>query len=290
MYAPRAVSFPVSIVLTLAVWFAFAWSMQHAPKGSPRTSGDLGEARSRGGLANQFATEVVRFFDDQDPRSVSETDGVPEPDFWGQVPELLPLPQESREAIAKDLPEIYENRSLTARNLFRSDVDLDGDGDLDMALLIRLSRDTAVGAVLSYTPKKRFALNGSFRLAGKFTCKYKGQLGFERCFQVIRTGAGSAHIASYGELISEEDETVEQPSYGWRLFRLEEEKLVEKLRLEDTCSSRDASQLMPVGNVEEDLLLHTQGCAVESCQVWHYTREVGKWTEAPGSAHCEDAD
>lgn len=286
MRARRSLSLPIAMGVTLAVWYGFLWTMQHAPATGVRRGGDMGEARSRGGPANQFATEIVRFFDDQDPRSADDAAGSSAADFWGQVPQLLPLPEESREAIRADLPEIYENLSLTARNLFRSDVDLDGDGDLDMALLIRLSRDTAVGAVLSYTPKKRFEWNGSFRFAGKFTCNYSGPLGFERCFQIIRTGAKTMHIASYGTLPSEDAPGSEMPKHGWTLFRLEDDKLVEKRQLEDRCATGGGSEIVPVADVAEDLITHTGNCDTERCEVWRYTCETGKWTKSSDVSWC----
>jgi hypothetical protein len=280
MRARHSLSVPISVGVTLLVWYGFLWTMQHAPTTGLPQGGNPGKARSRGGLANQFATEVVRFFDDQDPRRADEAASSSSSDFWGQVPELLPLPEESREAIRADLPEIYENLSLTARNLFRSDVDLDGDGDLDMALLVRLSKDTAVGAVLSYTAKKRFEWNGSFRFAGKFTCNYEAPSGFERCFQIIRTGSGAMHIASYGALDADDDVSADSRKRVWRLFRLEEEQLVGKVQIEDSCPTVRGSKLKPVPEVSEDLMTHTEECKPARCQVWHYSRDTGKWQES----------
>lgn len=311
--------------------------MQHAPGRRPAGSGDFGASRSQGGLANQFASAVVRFFDDQDPRATSSDTGFgDEPrdgaihesgdsfgmEFSGQIPEFLPFPEESRKALAEDLPEIYDNPSLSSRNLFRSDVDLDGDGHLDMALLIRLSRSEAAGAVLAYTPKLRFQLSGAFRLAGKFHCEFTRAQDFERCFQVMRTGSGLMHIASFTRVNTHPDATADTHSkvpFRWRLFRLVDGELRKTGKIDEACAPNSGNHLRPVGAVDNDLLIHRTACPTPRCQVWRYrqpgldaaldpdhpgarepeilgddqqqgsSRADGFWELAPGAEiHCED--
>ncbi|MCW5963193.1 MAG: hypothetical protein KIT83_04065 [Bryobacterales bacterium] len=292
MRAPRSLSLPLAIAVTCGVWYCFLWTMQHAPVSRSRGGGDFGGARSQGGLANPFASAVVRFFDEQDPRTVADDSPVTELKFSGQIPDLLPFPDESRETIAQELPELYSNPSLSSRNLFRSDVDLDGDGHLDMALLIRLSRDRALGVVLAYTPKQRFRLSGSFRMAGKFACDLAEAQDFERCFQVMRTGSGAIHIASYSLLPPRENEGDPLPldgNAGWRMMRLEEGDLRETGRILETCPGQIRNLVQPVGEVDEDLLLHTLACPERRCRVWRYAERGTGWTEAANAAeHCEE--
>lgn len=292
MRAPRSLSLPIAFLVTCGVWYGFLWTMQHAPVSRSRGGGDFGGSRSQGGLANPFASAVVDFFDDQDPREVEEDTQTFEPAFSGQIPDLLPFPDESREAIENDLPEIYSNPSLSSRNLFRSDVDLDGDGHLDMALLVRLSRDRAVGVVLAYTPKKRFQLSGSFRMAGKFPCDLAGPQDLERCFQVLRTGAGRMHIASYSQLPVREDPegpVLEGRQAGWRLMLLEEGAIRGTGQILDTCPEETGNRVQPVGDVDEDLLRHILSCPERRCKVWRYQVKEQSWLEAPEAAeYCEE--
>lgn len=292
MRAPRSLSLPITIVVTCGVWYGFLWTMQHAPVSRARGGADFGDSRSQGGLANQFASDVVRFFDNQDPRSVADDAPAPDLAFSGQIPDLLPFPENSRQAIAQDLPELYSNPSLSSRNLFRSDVDLDGDGHLDMALLIRLSRDRALGVVLAYTPKQRFQLSGSFHMAGKFACDLAQAQDFERCFQVMRTGSGALHVASFSLLPPRESEAEllpENGSSGWRLKILKDGELLETGNILETCPGQTQNRLQPVGGVEEDLLLHTLGCPERRCTVWRYRQEEGKWAEATNAEeHCDE--
>lgn len=295
MRAPRSLSLPIAVVVTCAVWYGFLWTMQHAPVSRPRVGSGTGDSRSQGGLANPFASAVVQFFDDADPRAVEEDSPTDEPGFRGEIPDLLPFPDESREAIARDLPEVFANPSLSSRNLFRSDVDLDGDGHLDMALLIRLSRDRALGVVLAYTPKQRFQWSGSFRMAGKFACDLPGPQDFERCFQVFRAAGGGMHLASFSLVPPRESAeaviTDPRPS-GWRLMRLEDGTLRDTGQIETSCSPLIQNRLVPVPPGDKDILLHIKACPERHCRPWRYAAkgdEPGQWIEAPESAPlCEE--
>lgn len=253
MRSPRSISLPLSFLLTCAVWFAFLWTMQHAPVSRRAGSGeDVGGARSSGGLANNFATAVVKFFDDQDPREVEEGASPVEPVFDAEMVEYLPLPKLDRKELAKDLPEVFANLSLTPRNLFRSDVDLDGDRDLDLALLVRISKTEALGAVLEYVGDEKF------RFAGKFTCTYERAEDFPKCFVVLLTGAGRMHILSH-TIDLQEEKAVEDAAGGgvgealpgWRRYRLEDGRLADYGRMEDfVCPApgRAASRTEPGSN------------------------------------------
>jgi hypothetical protein len=302
MRAPRTLSLPIAMAVTFGLWYGFLWTMQHAPVSRIRAGSYEGNSRSQGGLANQFASAVVRFFDDQDPRSVPET-GPADDDplaaaFSGEIPEFLPLPPESREAVATELPELVKNPSLSSRNLFRSDVDLDGDGHLDLALLIRMSRSKAVGAVFSYVPKQRFQLQGEFRFAGKFECYFGGVQGFEDCFAVIRSGSGQMHIASRSlaqdPAVSRQTANAGEPLTqvaAWRMWRLHEEQLQSTGVVEDACVMPSRNRLHAVRDNDQDLLLHTTFCPQRACGVWRFEWPAtadAQSTAVPDSAASAD--
>jgi hypothetical protein len=250
MRSSRSLSIPLSLVLTFCVWFAFLWTMQHAPVSRRTGSGEDFGARSSGGLANNFATAVVKFFDNQDPRAVEEGAAPTEPVFDAEMVEYLPLPKLDRKELAKDLPEVFANLSLTPRNLYRSDVDLDGDRDLDLALLVRISKTEALGAVLEYVGDEKF------RFAGKFPCRYARAEDFPRCFQVLLTGAGKMHLLSRtlelgegtgnaeAEALVGGDRAVPEKARraGWRWLRLEDGALVKVGEFEDPVCAPTGSQ------------------------------------------------
>jgi hypothetical protein len=292
MRAPRSISLPIAMAVTFGLWYSFLWTMQNAPTSRVSVAGYDGSPRSQGGLANQFASAVVRFFDDQDPRAVPEgSSGGSDPldaAFSGQIPEFLPLPPESREAVATELPELVSDPSLSSRNLFRSDVDLDGDGHLDLALLIRVSRNKAVGAVFAYVPKQRFQFQGEFRYAGKFECYFGGVQGFEDCFTVMRSGSGMMHIASRSlaadpGVPSQTEPGNEAPAASWRMWRLHEGQLEPTGVIDDACVRPSRNRLHPVRDSSDDLLLHTDFCPQRGCAVWRLKQgPVGAVVESEG--------
>ncbi len=265
--------------------------MQHAPVSRPRLGGEFGSGRSQGGLANSFASAVVQFFDRQDPREAEDSAGADMGTFVGEIPEFLPFPEESREAIARDLPEVYDNPSLSSRNLFRSDVDLDGDGYLDMALLVRMSRDRALGVVLAYRPKQRFQWAGSFRMAGKFACDLGGPQDFERCFQVLQTAGGAVHIASYSQVPVRDDANAPLPEErmaGWRLMRLTDGEMRTTGEILDPCPAGTEARVQPLEEPGE-LLRVTVSCPERRCAVWRYQADENAWSAAPeAEALCEE--
>jgi hypothetical protein len=243
-------------------------------------------------LANSFASAVVQFFDGQDPREVDEAAASEAVTFAGEIPEFLPFPEESRAAIARDLPEVYENPSLSSRNLFRSDVDLDGDGHLDMALLVRLSRDRALGVVLAYTPKQRFEWAGSYRVAGKFACDLGGPGDFERCFQVLRTESGAIHIASYSRLPVRATADAPLPTEqrpAWRLMRLQDGELRVAAQMDAICEKATEIRLQPLAGEADGLVRVIASCPERRCEVWRYRDDTQTWSVEPALAsHCED--
>lgn len=280
MRSPRSISLPLSFVITCAVWFAFLWTMQHAPASRRAgSSEDLGGARSSGGLANNFATAVVKFFDDQDPREMEEGASPVEPLFDAEMVEYLPLPKVDRKELAKDLPEVFANLSLTPRNLFRSDVDLDGDRDLDLALLVRLSKTEALGAVLEYVGDEKF------RFAGKFPCRYERAEDFPQCFVVALTGAGRMHMLSHtadleagstGDAAASKGADEAIP--GWRRYRLEGGALVDYGSIEDYACPGPQSA---AGRTERDGLV--QRVALDAEPVQETSEDLLRWT-----GHCSD--
>lgn len=296
MRAPRSLSLPVAVVCTLTLWYVFLWTMQHAPV-SPSRAGDSPEgSRSRGGLSNNFASEVVRFFDDQDPREVNPAKLEEDPVFEGQIPEYLPFPDEARDALAKDLPEIFEDRSLTQRNLFRSDVDLDGDGHLDMALLIRHRDNTATGAVLRYLPKKRFSWNGEFVFAGKFSCTYEQPQDLPLCFQIFRTRNGQAHISNYTKGGDTEfppiaNDASVSSEYETRMYILDAEGVKQTLTVREPCSPNYAKSLWlpPTKDQAVDTLLRKVTCG-KSCQTWRFDTVANKWELRGKDAACREEE
>lgn len=284
-----SISLPLSFVVTCCVWLAFLWTMQHAPGSRPAGSGaDFAGGRSAGGLASNFASAVVKFFDNQDPRELSGDAPDVEPYFDNEMVEYLPLPKVDRKKLAKDLPEVFADLSLTPRNLFRSDVDLDGDNDLDLALLVRLSKTEALGAVLEYVGK------GEFRFAGKFYCRYERAEEFAKCFTVVLTGAGTMHILSHtsdlewkgpsAEATPEADPTPEvrkkAPRSGWRRMRLEKGALASYGEMEDPvcktprpshAASGSDSYVEPVPGSTEDLLRFITPCGERPiCNVYRF--------------------
>lgn len=310
MRSPRSISLPLSFLITCAVWFAFLWTMQHAPVSRRAGSGeDLGGARSSGGLANNFASAVVKFFDDQDPREMEEGASPVEPLFDSEMVEYLPLPKVDRKELAKDLPEVFANLSLTPRNLFRSDVDLDGDRDLDLALLVRLSKTEALGAVLEYVGDEKF------RFAGKFLCRYERAEDFPKCFVVVLTGAGRMHILSHTaelEASNPRGETDGERSNaaipGWRRYRMEDGTLKDYGSIEDfVCPApllaagraepggavtRVALEAEPVPETSEDLFRMTGNCNDRPvCQVLRFAGSGQGYqaVDAPASGMCPEA-
>jgi hypothetical protein len=295
MRSPRSISLPLSFAITCAVWFAFLWTMQHAPVSRRAGSGeDLGGARSSGGLANNFATAVVKFFDDQDPREMDEGASPVEPVFDSEMVEYLPLPKLDRKELAKDLPEVFANLSLTPRNLFRSNVDLDGDRDLDLALLVRISKTEALGAVLEYVGDEKF------RFAGKFTCMYERAEDFPKCFVVVLTGAGRMHVLSHTtELeagkagVTAEDNGTDEVRPGWRRYRLEGGSLKDYGSIEDwACrGARLALDAEPVPETSEDLFRLTGNCNDRPiCQVFRFAGSGQGYqaVDTPGSGMCPE--
>lgn len=301
MRSNRSISLPLSFAVTCCVWLAFLWTMQHAPTSHRPSSGDdFTGGRSAGGLANNFASAVVKFFDNQDPREVEGDTALAEPYFDNDMVEYLPLPKVAREKLAKDLPEVFADLSLTPRNLFRSDVDLDGDNDLDLALLVRLSKTEALGAVLEYLGDEEF------RFAGKFYCRYEHAEDFSKCFTVVLTGAGSMHILSRtsdlewkGPAVeteaglgpaSEVYEEATQP--GWRWMRLQNGALASYQGFNDpVCKAahRGASDakvnsyVEPVPNTNEDLLRIVTECGdTTTCTVYRFDAGKGQAKALPG--------
>lgn len=309
MRSNRSISLPVSFAVTCCVWFAFLWTMQNAPPSRRAANGDdFSGARSSGGLANNFASAVVRFFDDQDPRELAEGIAGPEPVFDAEMPEYLPLPKDERRELAKELPEVFANLSLTARNLFRSDVDLDGDQDLDLALLVRVSKHEGLGAVLEYVG------DGEFRFAGKFSCEYERAEDFWKCFLVVRTGGGAMHVLSRTDNLRAAVEQREQedlapltpttggrPVAGWRWMRLQGGSLVEHGSfVEPGCTavrrgepSQPSLDVEPVPLTEMDLFRFVGHCQdTQVCVVYRYDPDAPAYSrvENPGPALCGDED
>lgn len=274
----RFISLSLTFAVTCCVWLGFFWTMAYAPAGPrARNTGEFEGARSSGGLASNFATAVVRFFDTQDPREQSSGAPPAAPLFDSEMVEYLPLPKLERKEMAEVLPEVFADLSLTPRNLFRSDVDLDGDNDLDLALLVRLSKTEALGAVLEYLGK------GRFRFAGKFRCRYERPEDFSKCFTVVLTGAGRMHILSHTSDLGEEesskearDESSDGPRHpgsgragGWRWMRLEHGALVRYGEFEDpVCDDSRrgreggpfASEVEPVPDTTEDMVRFITPC------------------------------
>lgn len=300
MRSNRSISLPLAFAATCCVWFAFLWTMQHAPAGHrPANDGDFAGSRSSGGLANQFASAVVKFFDDQDPREVSGDAPPAEPFFDSEMVEYLPLPKEDRAALARDLPEVFADPSLTPRNLFRSDVDLDGDNDLDLALLVRLSTTEALGAVLEYLGDEKF------RFAGKFYCRYERAENFSKCFTVVLTGAGTMHILSHTSDLAwngpsldgasdpaNTGQTPESPRRaGWRWMRLEKGALISYGDFEDpicepspggAVATRAESNVEPVPRSTEDLLRIVTPCGgAPVCRVYRFDAAQGQAVAVP---------
>ncbi|MDZ7637006.1 MAG: hypothetical protein U5J83_01910 [Bryobacterales bacterium] len=286
MRSNRSISLPVSFVVTCCVWLVFLWTMQHAPV-SRKTGGsdDFAGSRSSGGLANNFASAVVKFFDDQDPRELNEDATMAEPYFDAEMVEYLPLPKKNRRELAKDLPEVFANLSLTPRNLYRSNVDLDGDRDLDLALLVRLSKTEALGAVLEYVGDEEF------RFAGKFYCRYERAQDFSNCFQVLMTGAETMHIFSQTQDLNWKGPSMDgadpdamredvAPRPGWRWIRLETGALIRYAdvpALECPGSGNRTETAVkdpivePVPNTKQDLLRFVGRCrAMRRCRVYRY--------------------
>lgn len=301
MRSNRSISLPLSFVVTCCVWLAFLWTMQHAPTSHRPASGeDFTGGRSTGGLANNFASAVVKFFDNQDPREVSEDTPPAEPYFDNDMVEYLPLPKAAREEFAKDLPEVFADLSLTPRNLFRSDVDLDGDNDLDLALLVRLSKTEALGAVLEYLGDEEF------RFAGKFYCRYERAEDFSKCFTVVLTGVGTMHILSRTSDLKWKGPAVETdaglgptseiheeaPQQGWRWMRLEKGALASSGEFMDpVCKAphlgaSDAkvnSYVEPVPGTNEDLLRIVTECGdTRTCTVYRFDAQKGQAKALPG--------
>ncbi len=285
MRSNRSISLPLAFAATCCLWFAFLWTMQHAPAGHrPSNSGNFTGSRSTGGLANPFASAVVKFFDDRDPRELSEDAPSAEPVFDAEMVEYLPMPKVDRAALAKDLPEVFADPSLTPRNLFRSDVDLDGDRDLDLALLVRLSKTTALGAVLEYLGDEKF------RLAGRFYCRYERAEEFSKCFTVVLTGAGTMHILSRTSDLAWRGPALKAapamtgrtpetpPVAGWRWMRLEKGALASYGHIAippcapvslNRAPTNAESNVEPVPGVAEDLIRFVSFCGgARSCAVY----------------------
>lgn len=282
--------------------------MQNAPPSRRAVNGDdFSGARSSGGLANNFASAVVRFFDDQDPRELDEGSAGPEPVFDSEMPEYLPLPKDERRELAIELPEVFANLSLTARNLFRSDVDLDGDQDLDLALLVRLSKHEALGAVLEYVG------DGDFRFAGKFSCEYERAEDFGKCFMVVRTGGGAMHVLSRTDNLRaavkqlEQDDlersptpTTEEPRVaGWRWMRLKDGNLVEHGNFaEPSCAvetrgaaAQPSFDVEPVPHTDEDLFRFVGRCQdLQVCVVYRFDPTSARYSlvENPEPGFCPE--
>ncbi len=308
MRSNRSISLPLAFAATCCLWLAFLWTMQNAPAGHrPTGSGDFAGSRSTGGLANQFASAVVKFFDDQDPRELSEDTASTAPAFDAEMVEYLPLPKTDRRKLARDLPEVFADPSLTPRNLFRSDVDLDGDHDLDLALLVRLSKQEALGAVLEYLGDEKF------RFAGKFHCRYDRAEDFTKCFLVVLTGAGTMHILSRtsdlaGTRPSAENAPEAKPAdgapeprtAGWRWMRLEKGALIPFGEFQDPAcaeAGRDATaaqaiaDVAPVPRTKEDLLRFVTACGgAPACRVYRFDAVQGRVVALPSppGEFCQD--
>ncbi|MCC6265859.1 MAG: hypothetical protein IT169_19980 [Bryobacterales bacterium] len=289
MRSNRSISLPLAFAATCCLWFVFLWTMQHAPSGHrPASSGDFTGSRSSGGLANTFATAVVKFFDTEDPREVSGDATPAEPFFDAEMVEYLPLPKANRVELSKELPEVFDDPSLTPRNLFRSDVDLDGDHDLDLALLVRLSKTEALGAVLEYLGEDRF------RLAGKFHCRYERAEDFSKCFTIVLTGTGRMHTLSRTSDPDWSGPAKQQPSgnpaagqpeqearaAGWRWMRLEKGALAGYGTIEEpacapsrggSTAATASSTVAPVPGAAGDLLRFITPCgATPVCRVFRF--------------------
>ncbi len=289
MRSNRSISLPLAFAATCCLWFVFLWTMQHAPTGRrPASSGDFTGSRSSGGLANPFATAVVKFFDTEDPREASGDATPAEPSFDAEMVEYLPLPKANRAELSRELPEVFDDPSLTPRNLFRSDVDLDGDRDLDLALLVRLSKTEALGAVLEYLGDEKF------RFAGKFHCRYERAEDFSKCFTIVLTGAGKMHILSHTRDLewngpAEQEPSGETPAgrpeqearaAGWRWMRLEKGALAGYGTIEDppcapsrggSAAAPAASTAGPVPGAAGDLLRFVTSCeGTPVCRVYRF--------------------
>ncbi|MCZ2156358.1 MAG: hypothetical protein LC114_21055 [Bryobacterales bacterium] len=266
--------------------------MSHAPDTRRnRASDEPGAPRSSGGLASNFATAVVRFFDHQDPREIGPDTPHSEPLFDAEMVEYLPLPKLERKEMARVLPEVFADLSLTPRNLFRSDVDLDGDNDLDLALLVRLSKTEALGAVVEYLGDKKF------RFAGKFRCRYDRPEDFPKCFTIVQTGAGTMHILSRtSDLTAAEHPGAgaagssiadplppEHRVSGWRWMRLEHGELVRYGEFEEPLcvgprgekrKPRASSDAEPAPRTTADVVRIVSPCpGAPACAAYRYDAE-----------------
>jgi hypothetical protein len=266
MRANRSLSLPLTVLATGMVWYTFGWLMQQVPTARLAPDGSYATESRAQGLANQFATAVVKFFDNAPAREVPADGPVPVP-IDKLPPPAASLPVGDRAVLVEALPELYGPRPVPASDIVRSDVDLDGDGDRDALILTRLENDIAFGAVLVREGPE------DFRPAGRFSCYLKTARDLSRCFQIFRTGGGAMHLVS-------EQRTKEAPGETWiHVYRLVDGKLELPLMLagetdRETSSGDDGGgaagggRLQPMENTSQDLLVYEQ--VERDCQVYRF--------------------